>query len=155
MKALVLALLLAAMPASAQEIQAFVRGSQQAIVTAHQGKPYILALWSLECTHCVDDMVMLGGLLKKHPKLGIVLVSTDAPEQKQVIARMLKRYRLERAESWVFADSYSERLRYEIDPQWYGELPRTYFFDAQGHADAVSGRLERVQVERWLGRQGQ
>lgn len=136
--------------AQAQALKPFVRGSQQAIMASHQGKPFILALWSLDCTHCVDDMVLFGKLAKKYRTLDLVLVSTDAPEHKQQIARLLHRHRLEQAESWVFADGYVERLRFEIDPQWYGELPRTYFFDAAGHAIAVSGKIDADQVERWI-----
>ncbi|MDO8343138.1 MAG: hypothetical protein Q7T48_08070, partial [Cellvibrio sp.] len=66
------------------------------------------------------------------------------------IARTLQKYPLKKAESWVFADSFVERLRYEVDMQWYGELPRTYFYDAQGHALALSGKLDYAQIERWI-----
>jgi hypothetical protein len=89
-------------------------------------------------------------LAKKYPELDLVFVATDTPEQKQEIAKTLQRYRLQNKESWVFADSFVERLRYEVDPQWYGELPRTYFFDAQGVSIAISGKVERDQVEQWI-----
>ena len=140
----------AASATAAQETKSFVRGSQQSIVSSHQGRPFVLALWSLDCTHCRDDMELFGKLAKKYRDFDLVLVSTDAPEQKQEIARSLQHYRLAHFESWVFADSYAERLRFEVDAQWYGELPRTYFFDADGHSTAVSGKIERAQIERWL-----
>lgn len=140
----------AAGAAGAQETRPFVRGSLQAIVSSHQGKPFALALWSLDCTHCRDDMVLFRELAKKYRDFDLVLISTDAPEQAQEVERTLKHYRLERFESWVFAGSFAERLRYEIDPLWYGELPRTYFFDAAGHSISVSGKIERAQIERWV-----
>lgn len=149
----ILALLLclsAACASAEQEVKSFVRGSQQAIVAAHQGKPFILALWSLDCTHCRDDLALLGKLQAKYRTLDVVLVATDTPSQRSEIQTVLKRYVLQRAESWVFADSYVERLRFEIDAQWYGELPRTYFFDAAGGSIAVSGKIERQQIERWI-----
>lgn len=133
-----------------QEIKFFVRGSQQTIAATRQGKPFILALWSLDCTHCRDDLALLGQLQAKHSTLDVVLVSTDTPAQRSEILTMLKHYALQRAESWVFADSYVERLRFEIDAQWYGELPRTYFFDAAGGSTAISGKIERDPVERWI-----
>ncbi len=144
------AALLVCVAVQAQDLKPFVRGSQQTIVSSHQGRPFVLALWSLDCTHCRDDMVLFGKLAKKYRSLDLVLVSTDTPEQKQQIARTLHRYLLGHAESWVFADSYTERLRFEVDPQWYGELPRTYFFDAAGHSTAVSGKIDSGQVERWI-----
>lgn len=131
-------------------VKSFVRGSRQTIVAAHQGKPFILALWSLDCTHCRDDLEILGKLQAKYRTLELVLVATDTPAQRSEIQTVLKHHALQRAESWVFADSYTERLRFEIDAQWYGELPRTYFFDAAGGSTAVSGKIERDQVERWI-----
>lgn len=128
----------------------FVRGSQQAIVAAHRGKAFILALWSLECTHCRDDLALLGQLQSKYRSLPLVLVATDTPAQDRAIRQVLERYALQRTESWVFADSFVERLRFEIDPRWYGELPRTYFFEADGSATAVSGKIQAGQMERWL-----
>jgi len=128
----------------------FVRGSYQEIVSARAGKPFIVSLWSLDCTYCLDDMVLFGKLSKKYHDLDLVLISTDTKEQIKEIASTLQKFPLKKAESWVFADSFVERLRYEVDTQWYGELPRTYFYDAQGHALALSGKLDYAQIERWI-----
>ncbi|MEW6313986.1 MAG: TlpA family protein disulfide reductase [Pseudomonadota bacterium] len=134
----------------AQEVRPFMRGSQQAIVAAHQGQSFVLALWSLDCAHCRDDLALLGKLQAKYRKIKVVLVATDAPARQREIQAVARQYRLHRAESWVFADSFVERLRYEIDPQWYGELPRTYFFDTHGQATAVSGKLAPQATEDWV-----
>lgn len=150
MKWLAALLLCLSAAAFAQETRPFVRGSQQAIVAAHQGKPFILALWSLDCTHCRDDLALLGRLQARYNKLDIVLVATDTPSREAEIQALLEQYALQRAESWVFADSYTERLRFEIDAQWYGELPRTYFFGADGKMAAVSGKIRLQPTERWV-----
>ncbi len=136
-------------------IKSFVRGSHQQIVSARAGKPFVITFWSLGCTNCRDDLAMFGKLVQKYRSFDLVLVATDTPEQKQEIADTLQHYRLGgtgpgRIESWVFADSYAERLRFEVDPQWYGELPRTYFYDAQGRVQALSGALDQAQIERWI-----
>jgi thiol-disulfide isomerase/thioredoxin len=135
---------------AAQTAKHFVRGSYQEIVSARAGKPFIISLWSLDCTYCHDDMVLFGKLSKRYPDRDLVLISTDTPEQIKEIARRLQKYPLKKAESWVFADSFVERLRYEVDTQWYGELPRTYFYDAQGHALGLSGKLDYTQIEQWI-----
>ena len=135
---------------AAQEVKPFVRGSQQQIISARTSKPFIIGFWSLTCTNCREDLELFGKLLTKYRNLDLVLISTDSVEQKQEIASTLQQYRLAHAESWVFADSYAERLRFEVDPQLYGELPRTYFFDATGHSTAVSGKIDRTQVEHWI-----
>lgn len=151
MKPLLAMLLLIATGATqAQSLQAFVRGSQQAIVTAQQGKPFVLALWSLDCVFCRDDLALLGKLMAKYPKLAVVTLATDPPEQRDELQKVLDRYRLGGAANWQFADTFVERLRYEIDPQWFGELPRTYFYAADGTRTAVSGQLDAQEVERWI-----
>jgi peroxiredoxin len=146
--------LLAAGPAqAAQEIRALQRGGYQRILEARAGKPFIVAFWSVSCTYCGAELAMFGKLLRKYRGLDLVLVSTDAPADRTEIAATLNRHALSRAESWVFADSHAERLRFEVDPEWYGELPRTYFFPAQGGMNAVSGKLEQAEAERWIDRQ--
>ena len=152
MKALLifLSFVLVAASSHAQELKPFERGSKKAILSAHQGEPFILALWSLDCTYCRDDLVMLGKLQARHPKLKIVLVATDTPAQSNEIVTTIKDFHLQRAEPWVFADQFAERLRNEVDPQWYGEMPRLYFFDAEGKSTAVSGKIEQKQIEKWL-----
>ena len=134
---------------AAPEIKPFVRGSVQQIAAARQGKPFILAFWSLTCTHCREELGLLGGLLKQHPALSVVVVSTDTPEAASAIAATLAEYRLERAEAWVFADSFSERLRADVDRKWRGELPRTYLYDRAHQATAVSGKLNSQQLDIW------
>lgn len=137
-----------------QETRPFVRGSYERIVASHTGKPFIVSFWSLTCTNCREDLSMFGKLARKYPGFNLVLIATDSPDQNKEIEQTLQRYRLERAESWVFADSYAERLRFEVDKEWYGELPRTYFFDARGRAAATSGTLDHSSTERWIRESG-
>ena len=143
---------LAPVPASAgQEIKPFARGSYQKIVVARQGKPFILNFWSLTCSYCMVELEMLKKLAKKYPRLDLVLVSTDTPEEEQSVSDILAKLSLGKAEAWVFADSYTERLRFEIDKNWQGELPRTYFFSAKNNeVVAVSGKVEQEEVEQWI-----
>lgn len=143
-------MLLVCAGAQAQTLQPFVRGSQQAILAKHQGRPFVLALWSLDCVYCPQELALLGGLLAQHRDLAVVLVSTDTLQQSADIEAVLKQHRLERVSAWVFADTFVERLRHEIDPRWYGELPRTYFHAADGTVIAVSGVLDEHQVEHWI-----
>jgi thiol-disulfide isomerase/thioredoxin len=135
---------------AAQEIKPFVRGSYQQIISARQGKPFIVNFWSLSCGYCKVELEMLKKLAKKYPKLDLVLVSTDTPEEEKSVSATLAKFSLGKAEAWVFADNYTERLRFEVDKKWQGELPRTYFYSAKGEATAISGKLEQKEVEQWI-----
>lgn len=138
---------------AAQEIKPFARGSYQQLVSARQGKPFIINFWSLSCPYCKTELGMFKKLTKKYPKLDLVLVSTDTPEEAEPIATTLAKFSLNKAEAWVFADSNVDRLRFEIDKHWYGELPRTYFFNAKNEVMDISGKLEQKEVERWINEQ--
>ncbi|MGY8814879.1 MAG: hypothetical protein ACKVHQ_09190 [Gammaproteobacteria bacterium] len=43
-----------------------------------------------------------------------------------------------------------ERLRYSIDPDWFGELPRNYFYDANSSRIGFSGKLTEDILLEWL-----
>lgn len=140
-------------PLAAQDIKPFESGSLSRIVAARQSHPFVLALWSLDCPHCPGDLVLFGELSEKYPKLDIVLISTDTLQDMPAISAVLARHRLEHAEAWVFADAFSERLRYAIDRQWRGELPRTYLYSADGTVRGISGKLTASQLQPWIERQ--
>jgi len=143
-------LCLGAAATQAADLKPFVRGSVAEIAVARPGQPYILAFWSLSCSHCREELGVLSGLLKQHPALSVVLVSTDTPEDGAAIAATLAEYQLEGAESWVFADSFSERLRAAVDRKWRGELPRTYLYDSAHQSSVHSGKLRPEQLAAWL-----
>jgi thiol-disulfide isomerase/thioredoxin len=150
---LVLALLLALiLPAAAQELKPFVAGSIKEITAARQGKPFILGMWSLTCTHCREELSLLSSMAKKYPNLDLVLVATDTLEEGDAISATLRQAGLGGAQAWVFADPFAERLRFEIDRKWHGELPRTYFYDSTHAIAAMSGKLDRQRLEQWMGK---
>jgi len=145
------AVLACALVAAAQagELQPFVSGSLQQIVAARHSQPFILAFWSLDCSHCQDELALFGKLARQ-TRLPLVLVSTDSPAQAPQLRAALRRHGLQSMPAWVFADDNADRLRFEIDKHWYGELPRSYLYQADGRAEAVSGKLEPARLAAWL-----
>jgi thiol-disulfide isomerase/thioredoxin len=120
-------------------------------IKAHyQGKPFLLSLWSIDCAPCRLELKMLGELKKKDPSFPLVLISADSLEQRETALYILEEYSLEKPVSWMFADNFSEPLRYSIDSNWYGELPRSYLFDSSHNAIAHSGVLTEKQLTLFL-----
>lgn len=134
------------------EMRPFVAGSLARIVSAHQGKPFLLGFWSLDCVHCGAEMQLLKKLKARHPGLEVVLVATDANEDWSNLQAYLQAAGLGRVEQWAFADPVPERLRQEIDRRWYGELPRTYLYGRDGQVTAISGLLSEAALAPWLAR---
>lgn len=149
MKALALLLLLWVGNVHA-ELRPFLPGSLQQIQAEQAGKPFILALWSATCIHCPGELKALAELARRHPRLDIVPLATDTPDDATQLASLARGYGLGQKPPWVFADPQPEKLRFEIDRRWYGELPRTYFFDSAHRRTGRSGVIPAAQLEQWV-----
>lgn len=148
---LVLALLFSfGQPVVAGELLPFARGEMQRILEARQGRPFALLLWSIDCLYCKAIMERFTALARENPGLDLVVVSTDDIGARQAILAVLEAHGLGRQTTWAFAGEAPERLRYEIDRRWGGELPRTYLFDARHQFVAFSGPLPEKAVQQWL-----
>ena len=119
----------------------FTAGSYQKILENSAERPFMLVVWSIDCPSCLKDMDLLNTIHQQRPELKIVMLAADDLSASQQIQQILEQHQLAELENWVFADENAQKLRFEIDPRWYGELPRTYFFDATHQRTGVSGVL--------------
>lgn len=133
-------------------LKPFDAQSPAAIRSAHAGKPFVLVLWSLHCAPCREEMPHWVALKRRHPQLPILLVAADGPEDEAGVRTLLARTPHAGIETWTFADEYVERVRYAIDREWRGELPRAYFFDAAHRAEARSGKIDPAWAQAWAAR---
>ncbi len=137
--------------AAANDVREFDPTSMNSITARQCGKgPFALALWSLDCPHCKDGLAKLDKLRRQHPDLHVVLVQTDAAEQGETGAALLDRLGIQADERWVFGDDAPERLRYSVDRQWAGELPRTYLYREDCRRTGISGALKTDMLQAWL-----
>jgi thiol-disulfide isomerase/thioredoxin len=150
---LLAALLSMALPwaALAADPQPFERGSWARLRDAHAGRPTVIHFWGLTCAPCLVELPQWGALKAARPDLGLVLIAADpVPQDPERLAGTLARAGLGAAESWNFTDRFYERLRYEIDPAWGGELPRTVMIDRDGKAEVLAGVADLSTVKAWL-----
>lgn len=136
--------------AGVSEVKPFVPGSLEEILKSRQGEPFMLVLWSKDCSSCLKEMHVLAEIHKKYPGLDMVMLATDGAEHAEQLISILKKHDLGDIETWAFSEAQAQRLRYEIDPAWYGELPRTYFYESSHHRIGRSGTLELQQVGAWV-----
>ena len=139
---------------AAESIRPFKSGSMEQVLASREGKPFILVLWSLECQYCPTELKMLRDLKRSHPKLDVVLVATDTVDDIPQLASRAESYGISKFEQWVFAEEVPERLRLEIDGRWYGEVPRTYFYDQKHQREVKMGLVNKTFIEEWLARSG-
>jgi hypothetical protein len=62
---------------------------------------------------------------------------------------MLQKSGLASAENWIFSDGFAERLRYEIDPAWQGDIPRTMLISRDGAITTIEGSADIADLEKW------
>jgi thiol-disulfide isomerase/thioredoxin len=131
-------------------LQPFEPSSLQRIMEQHKGKPFVLFIWSLDCVYCQASLDHLAQAKRDNKALTIVTLSTDGANDPQAAELMQKRLNgLQLASNaWAFGSASPERLKYALDPKWYGEKPRSYWFNAQGERVAYSGVLNPATIER-------
>jgi thiol-disulfide isomerase/thioredoxin len=156
-KVLLLALLALALPpnsigsAATDGLRSFVRGSWNEIRKAHVGQPTVVHFWGLTCGPCRVEMPNWGKLLQERPDLNLVVINADlVPNEPAAVSAMLAQTGLAPAENWTFGDGFVERLRYEIDPQWQGEIPRTLLIARDGTTTVIEGVADLARVKAWL-----
>lgn len=137
-------------PAVADSVRHFTADSYAQIEQVRAGKPFVLAFWSVSCSHCPAELRALAQFQRRYPRLEIVLVATDTPQDAADASRHAAEYGLAGSEQWIFADEVPERLRFAIDRRWHGELPRTYFFDGRNAPTGVSGVIPPEKLEAWI-----
>jgi thiol-disulfide isomerase/thioredoxin len=141
------------LPAAASEAQLkpFVRGSWQQVLNSHAGRPTLVHFWGVTCGPCKVELPLLGQFMKDHPGLEMVTISADlAPDIPGAAQSMLKKSGLSSAENWIFSDGFVERLRFEIDPHWQGDIPRTLLISRDGAITTIEGSAEISDLEKWL-----
>ncbi len=126
---------------------AFVSGSYRQILASNANKPFMLVVWSINCPSCLKDMELLSSIHKSRPELKMIMLAADEPSATGQVQQILEKNHLSDIENWVYADENSQKLQFEIDPKWYGELPRTYFFDKTHQRTGASGVLSKEDYE--------
>lgn len=147
----VFAVLLLAAPLAAPAATALLTADDyQLQLDAWAGSRRLVVLWSVDCPPCQQELAMLGRLRAEDPQLPLTLICADTDLPLNEIETILADHGLAAAESLRFADPVPARLRRAIDPDWYGELPRSYLIEADGRRLAHSGLLPEAPLRAWL-----
>lgn len=134
-------------PASASvNLKAFELGSFEQIVTDKNQQDHLVILWSFDCPPCITELEKISELHQQFPDYQLTLINTDAVEEQLRVKKILQQFDLAGLDNWGFANSDEEKLRYDIDPRWYGDLPRSYFFPLQGKIKRLRGALSSDEL---------
>lgn len=139
--------------ASQNDIKPFVKGSFKQIQQAHKERPYIVTFWSETCAYCMKELKLFGQLLKNYPQVDVISITTDPFLDEETVKQILSSKNLQNVETWVFADNYAERLYFDVDNRWRGELPFTLFFDKNKKMIKHMGVIKEKELVDWLVKQ--
>jgi thiol-disulfide isomerase/thioredoxin len=137
------------------ELKRFELGSFEKIVSAKSTQDHLVILWSFDCPPCITELEKISALHLQYPEYQLTLINTDAVDEQVRVVNILQRYDLlkhdnlaswDSLENWGFADVDEEKLRYDIDPRWFGDLPRAYFLPLQGKVKRLRGALTSAEL---------
>ncbi|MEO0437390.1 MAG: hypothetical protein AAF098_10820 [Pseudomonadota bacterium] len=130
-------------------LKPFNRGSLKTIETGLSSAPHMVMFWSVDCAPCLKDLALLNELQRDYGTLPVTLIATDGTEFSDDIIELAQEFDLHGNDHWV-ANISLDQMRMVVDPDWYGELPRTYLYK-QGQRLGRSGTFQREQLIEWLG----
>jgi thiol-disulfide isomerase/thioredoxin len=142
-----LAASLAASAIAQDQVKSFDMGSLAQIVADAKGKPLVVMVWSLDCSYCEPSFKALADE-QRRSGLKVATIATDSAdddEATRMIRKKLSDAHLQ-GEAWAFGPAPSERLRHAIDPNWRGEMPRSYWFNGRGGKKAYSGIITPEKI---------
>lgn len=127
-------------------LQPFEVGSFEKIVTMKNKQDHLVILWSFDCPPCLHELEKVSQLHQQNPNYQLTLINTDVVEEKIRVKKILQKYHLTELDNWQFANEDAEKLRYDIDSRWFGDLPRSYFFPLQGKIKRLRGALTLAEL---------
>lgn len=131
-------------------IKPYLRGTFARIHADHSRRPIIVHFWSLTCPPCLTEMPRLAEFIKRRNDIDLVLVATDSIDQSDRLMTRLEKWGLTGATNFAYADQFEERLRFEVDRTWHGELPFTAVVRRDGAMTTFLGELKFEQIESAL-----
>ena len=131
-------------------IEPYERGTMAAIRAAHANRPLVVHFWSITCAPCLTEMPRLATIAHEQKDFDLVLVAADPITQRDRIATRLDRFGFGSATTFAFADAFEERLRFEADRRWRGELPFTIMISPSGTIETAIGELEVTTLAAWI-----
>ena len=134
----------------AYEFMPFEINTRNVIEKKYLNQPLIISFWSIDCPYCIDDLKKLGKALSKNKNVKLITVCVDGKESAKKAERILNLAHLPKHEQYQYAEVDEDKLRYSIDPTWYGELPRTYFYDKAHQVTPLSGKISNSFLDAWL-----
>jgi thiol-disulfide isomerase/thioredoxin len=136
--------------AFAIDFKPYGRGAFAQIAKAHAGRPLIIHFWSVTCPPCIAELPQWTKMTAERKDIDIVFVNVDGDEDRPRAEARAEKAGLGKANHYGFADDFVEKLYFEADTAWRGELPFTALVAPGGGVTAVTGAIDDPLLTKWL-----
>ncbi|MGA9823477.1 MAG: TlpA disulfide reductase family protein [Methylocystis sp.] len=140
--------------AFATEFKPYGRGSFEELRKQHAGRPIVVHFWSVTCPSCLGELPEWAKMAAERKALDIVFVNADPDKDRPRAQSRIDKAGLSGLVQYGFADDFVERLYFEADKSWRGELPFTALIGADGALVTVTGTIDDPLIADWLARAG-
>jgi thiol-disulfide isomerase/thioredoxin len=127
--------------------------------SAKAGRVLLVNFWATWCTPCREEFPDLVRLREQYPdeRLDLVLISLDDPtEISTTVPEFLAQMKAGRMPSYLLNARDQDAAINLFDPEWRGELPATFVYDAAGslvyrHRGRIKPPEVRAAIDAALG----
>jgi len=130
---------------------AFNKEQLTIVKTQNMGKQWLMLLWSVDCPPCFKELAIIQKLQNQYDDLAVVIINTDADDEiNKEREDVIEKFELGGFTNFHLVDGKGDQSRFVIDPNWYGELPRSYFIESNGKFHGKSGLVNESILTQWL-----
>ncbi|MEM5345127.1 TlpA family protein disulfide reductase [Paraburkholderia azotifigens] len=148
---MMLAACFTALTAHAGDLKPLRAAEVEAVLSASQGKPQIVEIWSLDCSYCRENTARVAEWQKKHRDVRLTMIAMDPiDDNAAALSQVLASLPLPpQTALYANVEAMPEKLRRALDANWHGEMPRTLLIDGHGARQASSGLLQPAALDAW------
>lgn len=136
-----------------QPVHDFVKGSFASLQQRYHDRPHLIVFWSQDCVYCLKELTLFAKALSATQQVKLITVATDPFLAKSVIRKLHHENHLDNAEPWVFANKVPERLYFDVDKNWRGELPLVILVDKHNKVSKHLGAMTETELLTWVKQQ--
>jgi thiol-disulfide isomerase/thioredoxin len=112
---------------------------------------YVVNFWATWCKPCVEELPAFQQLWEngKGQKLRVILISMDAPKQKESRLMPFLKQKPFGPEVWLLGTGQAHTWIDKVSPEWSGSIPATLIFNTKANEKQFhEGTLSYEALER-------
>jgi hypothetical protein len=98
----------------------------------------------------MKEFTFLSDVLAQFEGMKLITISTDPFLSSDFIQNLHQTNNLMNAETWVFSDRVREKLYFDVDKKWRGELPFMLLVNDKNQVTKHLGIMTQEKLVTWI-----